>query len=93
MLFCRKLRFVAIYALFEELWAKKVPFWVKTVFLGQEVPYYMVYIAKYIELNLQLCNYAQKRRICRENSKYAPDENFCGYFCPRGKAANFYHPA
>ena len=28
-LFCRKLRFVAIYALFGDLWAKKVPFWVK----------------------------------------------------------------
>ena len=51
-LFCRELRFVAIYALFGVLWAKKVPFWVKTVFLGQEVHYYMVYIA-----------YLQKRRI------------------------------
>ena len=29
MLFCRKLRFVAIYTLFGDLWAKKVPFWVK----------------------------------------------------------------
>ena len=28
-LFCRKLRFVAIYALFGDVWAKKVPFWVK----------------------------------------------------------------
>ena len=28
-LFCRKLRLVAIYALFGDLWAKKVPFWVK----------------------------------------------------------------
>ena len=36
-LFCRKLIFVAIYALFGDLWAKKVPFWVKTVLLGQEV--------------------------------------------------------
>ena len=45
-LFCRELRYVAIYALF--FWrfsAKKVPFWVKTVLLGQEVHYYMVYIA------------------------------------------------
>ena len=39
MLFCSKLRFVAIYALFGDLWAKKVPFWVKTVLLGH---YYMV---------------------------------------------------
>ena len=45
-LFCRKLRFVAIYALFfGDLWAKKVPFWVKAVLLGQEVHYDMVYIA------------------------------------------------
>ena len=29
MLFCRELRIVAIYALFGDLWAKKVPFWVK----------------------------------------------------------------
>ena len=29
MLFCRELRFVAIYALFGDLWVKKVPFWVK----------------------------------------------------------------
>ena len=29
MLFCWELRFVTIYALFGDLWAKKVPFWVK----------------------------------------------------------------
>ena len=62
-LFCRKLRFVVIYALFEDLWAKKVPFGSKTVFLGQEVHYYMVYIAYFTELILQICDYAQKRRI------------------------------
>ena len=28
-LFCHELRFVAIYAIFGDLWAKKVPFWVK----------------------------------------------------------------
>ena len=28
-LFCRELRFVAINAVFGDLWAKKVPFWVK----------------------------------------------------------------
>ena len=51
-LFCHKLRFVAIYALvFGDLWAKKVPFKVKTVLLGQEVNYYMVYIAYFTELN------------------------------------------
>ena len=53
------------YALFGRLRAKKVIFWV-FVFFGQEVLYYMVYIAYYAELNLQICNYVQKRRICRE---------------------------
>ena len=91
-LFCCELRFVAIYALFGDLWAKKCLFGSKTVFLGQEVHYYMVYIADFTELILQICNYVQKRRICRENSKYAPDENFCGHFCPRRKAASFCHP-
>ena len=36
----------------------------------------MVYIACYTELNLQICNYAQKLRICREKSKYALNESF-----------------
>ena len=62
-LFCRELRFVAIYALFGDLWAKKVPFWSKTLFLGQEVHYYMVDIAYFTELILQICYCAQKRRI------------------------------
>ena len=47
-----------------------------------------VYIVHLAELNLQICNYAQKRRIC----KYALDENFHGHFCPRRKAAKFCHP-
>ena len=45
--FCRELRFVAIYPLFGDLWAKKVPVWVKTVFLGQDVHYCTLYIAYY----------------------------------------------
>ena len=54
-LFSRELGFVAIYALFfGGLWAKKVPFWVKTVLLGQEVHYYMVYIAYFTELNSKI---------------------------------------
>ena len=44
------------------------------------------------ELNLQICYYAQKRRICRENCKYVLDENLHGHFCPRWKAAKFCHP-
>ena len=53
----------------------------------------MVYIAYYAELNLQICNYVQKRRIhIHENNKFAPDEIFFGHFWPRQKAANFCHP-
>ena len=70
---------------------KKMLFRSKTVSLGQEVHYYMVYIT-YTELNSRIFKYAQKRRICHENSKYALDENFCGPYCPRRKTANFCHP-
>ena len=52
------------------------------MFLGQEVHYYMVYIAYFTELNLQICDYGQKQCICRENCKYAFDENFHDHFCP-----------
>ena len=38
----------------------------KKAFLGQEVHYHMVCIAYHTELNWQICNYMQKRRICRE---------------------------
>ena len=41
---------------------------------------YKVYIAYYTKLNLQICKYAQKWRICRKNSKYAHDENFLAIF-------------
>ena len=40
----------------------------------------------------EFCNYAQKRRICRQNSKYAPVKNLCGHFCRRREAANYCHP-
>ena len=51
-----------------------------------------MYCIYYTELNVQVFNYAQKQRICREDCKYALDENFHGYFCPRRKAAKFCHP-
>ena len=38
-------------------------------------------------LGSKIYNYAQKRRIGRENSKYATDKNFCSHFCARQKAA------
>ena len=74
-LFCRELRFVAIYALFGDLWAKKCLFGSKTVF-GQEVHYDMVYIAYFTEWNLQICDYAQKQRICHENQESSCWMNF-----------------
>ena len=53
-LFCRELRFVVIYAIFGDLWAKKCLFGSKTVFLGQEVHYYTIYIANFTESNVQI---------------------------------------
>ena len=52
------------------------------MFFGQEVHYYMVYIAYFTELNSKIWDYAQKRRICRENCKYALDERFHGLPSP-----------
>ena len=42
---------------------KKCLFGSKAVVFGQEVHYYLVYIAYFTELILQICDYAQKRRI------------------------------
>ena len=69
-----------------------MPLWVTNSVSWQEVHYYMVYIEYYTELNLQVWNYAQKRRICGKNSDYAPDKKLYGYFCYRRKVANFCHP-
>ena len=52
----------------------------------------MICIAYNTELILSICEYAQKQRIFRENSKHAFDENLYGHFCPRRKVANFCHP-
>ena len=60
---------------------KKCSMGTKIVFLEQEMQYYMVHIAHYKKFaNLQICNYMPKQRICRENSKYALDENFMAIF-------------
>ena len=40
----------------------------------------MVCIAYYTVLNVQICNYVQKQRICRENSKRALDKSLYGHF-------------
>ena len=87
------LRFVVIYALPGNLWAKKCSFGSKNRVSWAKIHYYMVSITNYTELNLQICNYAQKQRICCKKSNYALDASFHGHFCPRRKAANFCHPA
>ena len=47
-LFCRELRFVAIYALFGDLWAKKVSFWVKnSVFWARSTLLHGIYCIFY----------------------------------------------
>ena len=59
MLFCRKSRFIAIYAFFGDLWAKKVPFWVKNS-ISWARSALLNGIAYFTELNLQICDYEQK---------------------------------
>ena len=62
MLFCRDLRFVAIYALFGDFWAKKVPLRVKNSvsWAGSALLHGLKYIAYFTELNSQICDHAQK---------------------------------
>ena len=92
-LFCGELKFVAIYALLKIFRQKKYLLGSKTVFLGQEVHYYTVYSAYFTDLDLQICDYAQKQCICRENCKCVLDKNFHGHFCPQRKAVKICHPA
>ena len=68
--FCRDIIDLSRFSHFLKTFGQKCFFGSKTAFLGQEVHYYMVNIAYYTELNLQICNYVQKRRIYRDNSKY-----------------------
>ena len=50
------------------------------MFIGQEVHYYIVYIADFTEIILQICNYVRKQQFGAnaEYSKYTSD-NFFGY--------------
>ena len=45
---------------------------------------YILHTILMTDFDLQICNYPQKRRICRQN--------ICVHFCARRKAANFCHP-
>ena len=83
MLFCHDIKICRNFRTFGEFWGKKKCFfWSKTVFFVRDVQYFMVYIAYYTELNWQICIYAQKRRICYVNSKYAHDQKFLWPFLP-----------
>ena len=67
----------------------------RTVFLGQEVHYYMVYIAYFTELKLQICDYSQKRRICREIVNTRLTKIFMAIFAPDERlpsSATLLHP-
>ena len=66
--FVALLRFVAIYVLFRT--RKKCFFWSKKVLLGQEVHYYMEYIAYYADKNLQICNLSWKRKNAQDKILY-----------------------
>ena len=58
MLFCRDIK---ICCDLRNFWkTQKKVFLVKDSVLGQEVHYYMAYIAYHTEVNLQICNYEQK---------------------------------
>ena len=92
-LFCRDIKICRdLRTFWKSLGKKNAFFWSKTVFLVQEVHYYMIYLAYYTELSLQNCNYAQKQRICCKNSKYALDENLYVLFLPSPKGCQLLPP-
>ena len=67
----------------------RAPAVLKSISWGRSALLHGTYCISWIKF--AICNYAQKRRKC-ENTKYAPDEKFCGHFCPRRKAASFCQP-
>ena len=83
MLFCRNIKICHDLCTFWKALGKRSAFLGQNSVLGQEMQFYMVSIENYTELNLQICNYAQKQCICGETSKYTLDESFYGYFISR----------
>ena len=79
--FVAVLRFVAIYALFEDFRQEKCFFWGrKQCFFVQKVHYHMVYIAYLVKVaNLRL---RSKTTYCLENCKYELNEIFLAIFAP-----------
>ena len=83
MLFCRDIKIcLDLHTLWKSLGKKKGCLGQKQCCLGKKGYSYMVCIAYQTELNVQICNYAQKQHICRKNSKHAFDESFYGHFAP-----------
>ena len=82
------LRFIAIYALCGNLWAKKCFFGSKTViFCARNALWHGMYCILY------WVKFAIMRKNVAYVAKIVIDENFYGHFCPRQKAANFCYPA
>ena len=80
MLFCSDIKICRNLRTFWKTYAKKVFYWVKTVFLGQEVHYYIAY---FTELILKICDYAFDAKIV----KMRLTKIFIAIFAPRRKAA------
>ena len=82
-LFCRDIKICGdLRTIWKTLGKTSVLLGQKLYILGKKCTI-TLYIAYFTELNMQTCDYAQKRRKRR---------NFFGHFRPRRKAANFCHP-
>ena len=79
--FVTMLKSVAIYAHFGNLWAQKGFWGQKQCCLGKKSALIYGMYCTYTELNVQICNYEQKQRICRQNRGHALDESFYGHLC------------
>ena len=93
-LFCHDIKICRDLRTFWKTWGKKCFFWDnKSVSWWKKCTDTCFFFACYTELNVQICNYVYKQRICREKRKIRAWRKFCGQFCLRRKAANFCHPA
>ena len=82
-LFCRDIKICGdLRTIWKTLGKTSVLLGQKLYILGKKCTI-TLYIAYFTELNMQTCDYAQKRRKRR---------NFFSHFRPRRKAANFCHP-
>ena len=84
MLFSRNIKISCDLRTFSETLAEKQCFLVRKCTITWCIAYYA-------ELNLQICNYLQKRQICCEDSKYGPDENCVAIFAFPEREGFRYH--